>query len=99
MPVAKPKRGEKSEFIRQHPNLKASEVVEAAKKQGLKLTHASVYNVRASTKGKKAKRSKANVRTTGTEIGNGHHLKAAVEFARVTGGLHKAREVLLTLES
>jgi hypothetical protein len=97
--VSKPKRGEKAGFIRQHPDLKASEVVEAAKKQGLKLTTTLVYNVRASSKGKKGKKSKAKVRTMGFEVGNGHHLKAAVEFARVTGGLQNAKAILLTLES
>ena len=69
--AAKPKRGEKVGFIRQHPTLKASEVVEAAKKAGIKLTTTLVYNVRASAKHKKGKRTKGKVKAAGFEVGPG----------------------------
>ena len=36
----KPKRGEKVAFIRLHPNVSAGEVVELAKKQGIKISAA-----------------------------------------------------------
>jgi hypothetical protein len=107
MPKTKLPRGAKTKFIKDHPQLSAKEVVEAAAKQGMKLTAAAVYNIRSvakKSKGRKGRRGmtakrKGQMRTIGFEVGNGHHLIAAVEFVRVQGGIEQARKVLATLES
>ena len=39
------------------------------------------------------------MRAARIKIGNGHHLKVAVEFCRVSGGLEGARKSLGLLES
>ena len=59
--ATKPQRGEKTAFIRQHPTLKAAELVAEGKKAGIKLTATQIYNCRAvdKKKGKKGKRNKA----------------------------------------
>src|SRR4051812_41895329 len=95
-------RGAKTAFIKAHGSLSAKEVVEAAAKEGIKVTSAAVYNIRSTakkSKGKKRTISGGAKRAMGTEVGNGHHLIAAVEFCRVQGGLAKARQALQTLES
>ena len=96
----KPKRGEKVGFIRQHPSLKASEVVEAAKKQGIKLTTALVYNVRAAGKKRKGKKhSKGNFTgngLVGTDLGNGLVVVAGV--VKKLGGVENVRHALRLIE-
>ena len=59
--ATKPQRGEKTAFIRQHPQLKAGELVAEAKKAALKLTPTQIYNCRAVDKKKAA--SKASAKT------------------------------------
>jgi hypothetical protein len=95
-------RGAKTAFIKAHGNLSAQEVVAAAAKEGIKITSAAVYNIRSTakkSKGKKRTASGGTKRAMGTEVGNGHHLVAAVEFCRVSGGIEKARKAIQTLES
>ena len=84
--------------------MSAKEVVQAAAKEGIKLTEATVYNIRSvakKSKGKKRQGSKhkGKLRTMGFEVGNGHHLVAAVEFCRVSGGIESARKAILAIES
>jgi hypothetical protein len=104
-------RGAKTAFIRAHANLSAKEVVEAAAKEGIKLTTAAVYNTRSlanKSKGKQRKASTvhrvngkgANGKVRSSAHGaNGQHLMAAVEFCRVSGGLERARQALQALAS
>src|SRR5690242_7788622 len=69
----KTRRGEKTAFIRQHPNMKASELIAEAKKAGIKLTPTQIYNCRAIDKKKgrrKGNRSKSSI--VGNARGNGH---------------------------
>ena len=56
--MPRPKKGQpnKSEFIRNHPNLSAGEVVAKAKEEGLTIDATLVYKVR----GREAAKGKAN---------------------------------------
>ncbi len=100
-------RGTKTKFIKDHPNLSAKEVVDAAAKEGIQLTAAAVYNIRSAAKKSKGakgrpghrKGRKGRAQMIGFEIGNGHHLTAAVDFCRVSGGIEQARKAIATLES
>src|SRR4051812_47119733 len=92
-------RGAKTAFIKAHANLSAKEVVEAAAKEGMKLTAGAVYNTRSIANKTKGKPSKTNVgpKSKGhanghASVANGHSLMAAVDFCRVSGGLEKARQ-------
>src|SRR2546421_12944669 len=98
-------RGAKTAFIRAHANLSAKEVVEAAAKEGIKLTAAAVYNTRSIANKSKGKQRKASTGHSANGKGahgkgrapasaNGQHLIAAVEFCRVSGGLESARQAL-----
>ncbi len=106
MPKTKLPRGAKTKFIKDHPSLSAKEVVEAAAKEGIKLTPNAVYNTRSNAKKSKGKKRlgrpmgkrNGHKRTMGSDVGNGH-LMAVVEFVRVQGGLEQARKALATLES
>ncbi len=53
--------GAKSQFVRSKPDITAQEVVELAKKQGIKLTASHVYNIRANDKKKNQGGSKSPV--------------------------------------
>jgi hypothetical protein len=103
-------RGAKTAFIRAHATLSAKEVVEAAAKEGIKLTVAGVYNARSIANKAKGKPRKANTghkangkgangKTRAPASANGHHLIAAVEFCRVSGGIESARQAIQALES
>jgi hypothetical protein len=98
-------RGAKSAFIRSHANLSAKELVEAAAKEGIKLSPAAIYNARSVSN--KSKRKKSPVRKTAkmnqnrastADIGS-QHLISVVEFVRVQGGLEKALKAIETLAS
>jgi hypothetical protein len=99
-------RGAKTAFIRAHANLSAKELVEAAAKEGIKLSPAAIYNARSVTnksKGKKAPAGKTakthqNGASSAADIGS-RHLISVVDFVRVQGGLEKARKAIETLAS
>jgi len=95
MPATKLKRGAKSAFIRKHPGKSASEVVELAAREGIKLNQQAVYNARAAGKSERKKSKK----TMGHDVGHGEHLQIAVEFCRINGGIAEARKMLSLLES
>jgi hypothetical protein len=99
-------RGAKSAFIRAHANLSVKELVEAAAKEGMKLSPAAIYNARSVTnksKGKKApagKTAKTSQNRAPSRADNGnHHLLSVVEFVRVQGGIEKAHKAIETLAS
>jgi|SRR5436190_3758466 hypothetical protein len=98
--ATKPQRGEKSAFIRQHPTLKASEMIAEAKKVGIKLTATQIYNCRAvdKRKGKKGTRSKRAVNgvASGTEIGHGLVVVAAT--VKKLGGIENVKQALRLIE-
>lgn len=100
MPKTKVARGAKTQFIKSHANLSAKEVVDAAAKEGLKLTTATVYNIRSVHNAKSKKHGKghrAGSSRMPTEKGSG--LVAAVHFCRVSGGIEQARKMIEALES
>ena len=98
--ATKPKRGEKTAFIRLHPTLKASELVAEGKKAGIKLTPTQIYNCRAvdKKKGKKGKRNKVatNGIAAGTEIGHGLVVVAAT--VKKLGSVDNVRQALRLIE-
>jgi hypothetical protein len=98
--VTKPQRGEKTAFIRQHPTLKAAELIAEGKKAGIKLTATQIYNCRAidKKKGKKGKRNKAvtNGAVHGTELGNSLVVVAAT--VKKLGGVENVRQALRLIE-
>src|SRR6476660_4315057 len=98
--ATKPKRGEKTAFIRQHPTMTAAELVAEGKQAGIKLTATQIYNCRAvdKKKGKKGKRNKAatNGAVHGTELGNGLVVVAAT--VKKLGSVENVRQALRLIE-
>ena len=94
--ATKLQRGEKSAFIRQHPTMKAAELISEGKKAGIKLTATQIYNCRAGDKkkGKKGKRNKAaaNGVAAGTEIGHG--LVVVATTVKKLGSVENVRQAL-----
>ena len=98
--ATKSKRGEKTAFIRQHPTLKAAELIAEGKRAGIKLTPTQIYNCRAvdKKKGKKGKRSKAatNGAVVGMDLGNGLVVVAAT--VKKLGSVENVRQALRLIE-
>jgi hypothetical protein len=98
--ATKPKRGEKTAFIRQHPTLTAAELIAEGKKAGIKLTATQIYNCRAGDKkkGTKGKRNKAatNGVSAGTDLGNGLVVVAAT--VKKLGSVENVRQALRLIE-
>ena len=63
-------RGAKTAFIKSHANMSAKEVVQAAAKEGIKLTEATVYNIRSVAKKSKGKK-RPRRQTQGPAAGSG----------------------------
>ena len=96
----KPKRGEKVAFIRQHPSVSAGEVVDLAKKHGIKISTALVYNCRATDKKQGKRRGKKaaarNGVAHGADLGNG--LVAVAGVVKKLGGVENVRQALKLIE-
>jgi len=104
------KFGAKSAFVRSMPaGTPAAEVVEAAKKRGIKLTPSLVYNIRSTTKkssgsttkgkpgpktGRKGRRGRRRVRGAAS-VAAEIHLRNAIASL----GLVKSREILAAVEA
>ena len=92
------------EYDKQHPDAKASVVVAALAKQGIKVVPTQVYNVRATSAKKKSVRKtgrpKRRRRVTSTKATNldATALEAAASLVKQTGGVEEARQALKTLE-
>jgi hypothetical protein len=87
----KKRKVNKTQFVLEHPNLSAKEVVDEAKKQGIKLSDKYVYNIRAKAKagGKKGKPGRK-----ARAASNGHDdTRAFVDLALIIG-LDKATQIL-----
>jgi hypothetical protein len=95
--ATKAKRGEKTAFIRQYPNLKASELVAEAKNAGIKLTPTQIYNCRAIDKKKGRKKS-----TRGKGPASGSNLGASLVIVAATvkklGGIENVKQALRLIE-
>jgi len=103
----KAKFGAKSDFVRSMPaGTPAADVVDAAKKRGIKLTPSLVYNIRSTTKkssgstkkgkpgpkpGRRGRRGRRNVGGVAAEI----QLRNAIASL----GLVKSREILAAVEA
>ena len=95
--ATKPHRGEKSAFIRQHPQLKAGELVAEAKKAGIKLTPTQIYNCRAVDKKKGRKQGKRkNAQAGGSDLGNSLVIVAAT--VKKLGGIENVKQALRLIE-
>src|SRR5512133_1239571 len=81
--------GEKADFIRSQSNsISATQIVEAAAKQGLKISVNHVYNLRTIAAAKRAGSTRIHVR------GPSKSLEHQIRDAIAEIGLHRAREIL-----
>ena len=95
--ATKPQRGEKTAFIRQHPQLKAGELVAEAKKAGIKLTPTQIYNCRAVDKKKGRKKGKRNhAPAGGSDLGSSLVIVAAT--VKKLGGIENVKQALRLIE-
>ena len=95
--ATKPQRGEKTAFIRQHPQLKAGELVAEAKKAGIKLTPTQIYNCRAVDKKKGRKQGKRkNEQAGGSDLGNS--LVIVATTVKKLGGIENVKQALRLIE-
>jgi hypothetical protein len=86
----------KTQFVLGHPNLSAKEVVDEAKKQGIKLSDKYVYNIRAKAKAGGGKAKGKSGRKPRAASGNGD-VQAFVDLALIIG-LDKATQLLQRLQ-
>jgi hypothetical protein len=95
--ATKPQRGEKSAFIRKHPQLKAGELVAEAKKAGIKLTPTQIYNCRAVDKKKGHKKGKRKTEHAGgSDLGNS--LVIVATAVKKLGGIENVKQALRLIE-
>jgi hypothetical protein len=95
--ATKPQRGEKSAFIRQHPQLKAGELVAEAKKAGINLTPTQIYNCWAIDKKKGRKQGKRkNEQAFGSDLGNS--LVIVATTVKKLGGIENVKQALRLIE-
>ena len=95
--ATKPQRGEKSAFIRQHPQLKAGELVAEAKKAGIKLTPTQIYNCRAVDKKKGRKKgNRKHEQAGGSDLGSSLVIVAAT--VKKLGGIENVKQALRLIE-
>ena len=100
--MARPKsspRGTKSQAIRDYlsanKKAKASEVVAALAEKGIKVSTASIYNLKARKKmGKRRRKAEATGQVVGLSITN---LIAAKMLVDTVGGVEQAREAINAL--
>jgi uroporphyrinogen-III synthase len=95
----KPARGEKTQaivgYLAQNRGAKASEVVAALGEKGIKVSTASVYNLKARKKmGKRRRKAEENGQVVGLSITG---LLAAKKLVDTVGGIEPAREALNAL--
>jgi hypothetical protein len=95
----KAERGVKSQAIRDylkaHRKATATEVVAALSEQGIEVSTAMVYNVKARhNMGKRRRKAEASGEEVGPSI---THLLAAKRFVKETGGVKQAQEALAAL--
>lgn len=96
----KPPQGAKAAFVRNHPNLKAQEIVELAKQQGITLTVGHVYNIRATDKAKQAKEQGGKAPNGRTRpAGEGSSLDAQLRTLIIRIGLDRAEQIFGDLKS
>jgi hypothetical protein len=93
--MAARKKVNKSEFVRSMPNARASEVVAAAAKKGIKLTDRYVYVIRSADKAKGRR---------GVSVGRGRgraggSAEAQLRQAIAEVGLSTARRILSEVEA
>jgi hypothetical protein len=80
------------EYLKAHKKAKASEVVAALAEQGVTVSPAAVYNLKArNSMGKRRKHARASGQTVSLSIS---HLLAAKKFADAVGGIDQAREAV-----
>jgi hypothetical protein len=94
--MATRKKLNKSEFVRSMPDAKASDVVAAAKKKGIKLSDRYVYVIRSSDKAKARRTGVTGPR--GRRAGAGT-AEAQLRHAIAELGLAAARRILADVES
>jgi hypothetical protein len=92
----KPERGVKSQairdYLRTHKGAKASEVVAALAEQGIEVSTAMVYNLKARrSMGRRRRKAQARGETVNLSI---DQLLAAKRFVEAAGGLRPAQEAL-----
>jgi hypothetical protein len=90
------KLGAKAKFIRQHPNLSAKELVEAAAKRGLTIRTPQVYKIRAAKtpQGNQGAARRPRRSVVGQQPGSGDKLQSKSEFIRTRPPGMTARQVV-----
>jgi hypothetical protein len=94
--MATRKKPNKSEFVRSQGDAKASDVVAAAKKKGMKLTERYVYVIRSADKARARKKGVVAGRGRGRASGDA---EARLRHAIAELGLTAARRVMQEVES
>lgn len=94
--------GSKAAFVRANPNIKASDLVKLAKKQGIIMTSGHIYNIRAEGKKKPNAASSSSVATkpsTTASTSGLPRLDAQLRTLVIRIGLDRAEQIFSDLKS